>query len=117
MLKGSTRLAKEQQAILQLLPLHVGCVDINGRYIYWNAYSEKMFGYAEDEIVGHHGSEIIFPTKEVASHVRRTLEDRKIFSEEVSLRHRDGSVFPAQMFAITFEAHKKRGVEYIKQIQ
>jgi signal transduction histidine kinase len=44
------------------------CIDTNGCIIVWNSQAEKIFGFAENEVIGRRLSEIIIPEPYRALH-------------------------------------------------
>lgn len=52
-------------------------MDLGGRVLYWNRCAEEIFGYAGNEILGKHLSELIVPPE-------RRDEEQKVFTETLS---------------------------------
>jgi PAS domain S-box-containing protein len=93
-------------------------VDMQGRVDGWNAGAERLFGYAESEILGR-GGECLFTANDLARgapdrEMQRALTEQRLESERWQLR-KDGSKFWSSVVTIgLFDADgQPRGVARI----
>lgn len=74
--------------------IHVS--DIEGNLIYWNAGSEKLFGYSKEEALGQHFSELLIPEAQRERWLRSVSDrvtDRGVaFHTETQRTRKDGSL-------------------------
>lgn len=73
-------------------------MDVAGRITGWNIGAERLFGYAENEIVGQFASVLFTPEDRIAEAAPRELRvaaERGISDEERAHQRRDGSRFHA----------------------
>jgi len=72
--------------------------DKNGDVKYWNAASEKLYGYSRDEALGKKLWDLIIPEfmrNDVKSHVLEMIRTGKgTPSEELMLKHKNGNLVP-----------------------
>ena len=78
---------------------HVGqaiiMVDKNGSIRFWNKASEKLYGWSEEQALGHDVTELLGDTSpDEAVEVTKKLMTAESWSSEVVAKNRDGSVFP-----------------------
>jgi PAS domain S-box-containing protein len=76
--------------------------DRESYYLDANASMCRMLGYARDEFIGLHASDIVAPTEvpNIESALR-TIEARSDYHREWQFRRRDGSTFPVDVIATT----------------
>jgi hypothetical protein len=81
---------QQVENILQLVPLGISRMDVNGVYTYWNPGNEKIFGYTAEEVIGKHTPD--FLTKS-SSNLREDLEHCRThgnIEREISTFGKDG---------------------------
>jgi two-component system cell cycle sensor histidine kinase/response regulator CckA len=71
----------------------IGCTT-DGVVTNWNSGAERMYGYAADEIVGHHVSALSLPDRagELAPVLNRLARGEHVQIYDAKARHKDGSV-------------------------
>ena len=96
-----TELKKSEEAIKFQADLlnHVGqailMVDNNRIIRFWNKAAEKLYGYSEEQAMGHLVTEIVGVTsQEEANEVSKRLMAGESWSTEVLTKKRDGSLVP-----------------------
>lgn len=89
--KSTTRQFIEN--VLENIIESIVVTDLAGRLIYFNKYSEEMFGYSAPEVLDRHIATLGAIEPDVIGHVRRNLP----FNGEVALRRKNGTRFPAQV--------------------
>src|SRR5690606_30145945 len=100
---GSTLDPAYLQSILDTIPDAIVVIDETGRIISFSKTAERLFGYAESELVGENVSALMpSPDRERHdSYLRRYLEtgERRIIGigRLVTGRRRDGSTFPMEL--------------------
>lgn len=100
---GSTLDPAYLQSILDTIPDAMVVIDETGRIISFSKTAERLFGYAESELVGENVSALMpSPDRERHdSYLRRYLEtgERRIIGigRLVTGRRRDGSTFPMEL--------------------
>ena len=91
------------RSILETIPDAMIVIDIRGRIISFSAAAERMFGFAEEEVLGENISALMpSPDRELHdSYLERYLETgvRKMIGigRVTTARHRDGSTFPIDL--------------------
>ena len=82
-----------KQTIIQSAPLAIYTRDLNGIVTAWNAAAEKMFGWREDEIVGHPMLTVPSEKMDETENIRqRVLSGEGFVQAEVKRQRRDGSL-------------------------
>lgn len=101
--RQATAAANHLRSILATVLDAMVIIDERGNIVSFSAAAERMFGYAEDEVVGANVS-LLMPTGDGAQHdgyLRRYLEtgERRIIGtgRTVTGRRRDGSTFPIEL--------------------
>ncbi|MCC3750858.1 MAG: PAS domain S-box protein [Halorhodospira halophila] len=59
--------------------------------------AEELFGYAREELIGSHASQLVTDPEVDHAHVTRLVREREPLRRETELIRRDGSTFPAQL--------------------
>jgi PAS domain S-box-containing protein len=82
-------LSAVQQAII--------ATDINGNIIYWNTAAETIYGWSEEEAVGHHLCELLpcLQKQGIASDSAVPPEQKKYSAGEFRITRKNGTTFPA----------------------
>ncbi|MDD5617821.1 MAG: PAS domain S-box protein, partial [Candidatus Omnitrophica bacterium] len=88
------------RTFLENAPLHVAVIDESGKFIIWNNYSEKMFGYSREEAVGRLSPVNIHETPEEAREVVEVAVREGIFSRDLFLVHKDGRKIPVSLTVV-----------------
>jgi PAS domain S-box-containing protein len=72
-------------------------LDLDGVVAYWNHAAEELFGWRADEAVGRPVSELIVPevAQPAVAQILEQLNDGRSWSGGLTVRRRDGSMFPA----------------------
>ncbi len=101
--RQATAAANHLRSILATVLDAMVIIDERGNIVSFSAAAERMFGYAEDEVVGANVS-LLMPVGDGARHdgyIRRYLEtgERRIIGtgRTVTGRRRDGSTFPIEL--------------------
>ncbi len=84
------------------IPLHIGAIDKSGKFILWNKYSEKMFGYTQKEVTGKMPAVNVHEKLKDAVDVVRTAGKNSIYDKEVNLKHKDGHMIPAHLVVVPY---------------
>jgi diguanylate cyclase (GGDEF)-like protein/PAS domain S-box-containing protein len=71
--------------------------DMQRRVIYWNRAAEALYGWAADEVKGRTIPESTRPLDLMEQEVMATLEAGESRTEEVVVRRKDGTAFPARV--------------------
>jgi PAS domain S-box-containing protein len=89
----------------------------DGRITGWNAQAEKTFGWARDEVIGKHLSEIIVPPSQRSAHLKGlqrylTTGVSRLLQKRVDLQaiRRSGEEFPVE--AVISAIHTKNGLVF-----
>ncbi|MEH3087880.1 MAG: EAL domain-containing protein [Xylophilus ampelinus] len=95
----------------QVQNISVQGYDRNHRVIYWNAASEKLYGYSREEVMGRRIEDLIIPSDQrqfVSETIDQWLADQKpIPSGELVLRRKDGA--PVNVFSSHTMQYDSRG--------
>ena len=83
-----------------MVPIHLGATDQSYKYSLWNKYSEKMFGYTQEEALNKLSPLDIHETAEEAQEVVDTAINTGIFDKELRFRRKDGNLFPAHLIVV-----------------
>ena len=89
-----------QAALLQQVDVAVVATDPGGRITHWNRGAEQLHGWSYDEMVGRGAAEFLAPAAaSVVAEVARELDRSGHWEGEYSVRHKDGTAFPAYLRA------------------
>jgi len=103
-----TRESEEQlKVVLDNVPIHVAIVDENRKFILWNKYSEKIFGYKPSEAIGKLTPYELHTSREEADKVVNIAARKGIFEGEVEFRRKNGQIFPAKLTVIPRKENNK----------
>jgi len=92
------RVSEERLRLLNenVLDYAITMLDVEGRFVDWNAGAQRMFGYSAEEMVGHESAEIFTPKDREAGlpehEIRKASEEGSAEDERWHLR-KDGSRF------------------------
>ncbi|MBJ7354002.1 MAG: PAS domain S-box protein [Thermoleophilaceae bacterium] len=89
------------QALVERSPDAIMSVDLHGRIVSWSAGSERMYGYAPEEVIGQPFT-MLFEEAELAARrerMGRLFEGESIGPLTVTERRKDGSSFEAEYTA------------------
>ncbi len=84
-----------QNQILEQIREAVICTDANGSITSWNQGAEKLYGYAENEVIGQHIG-LIYPQKErelILKLVREPLLEKGEAELEIAMHRKSGEDF------------------------
>lgn len=90
-----------QAKLLDTVEQSVIAADINGKILYWNPYSERLYGWKKSEAIGMYLKDLIIPEKSV-EHAKKThmeIKDGQSWSGEVNVQNRAGNIFPVLLTA------------------
>ncbi|HHT9115236.1 MAG TPA: diguanylate cyclase domain-containing protein [Candidatus Wunengus californicus] len=80
------------QAFMQAAPLAIIALDADGRVTMWNSAAERIFGWNEEEVLGHHLPFVSDNKQEVfLTLCKRALSGESFMGIEVRQQKRDGS--------------------------
>lgn len=77
--------------VLQNIIESIVVTDLSGKLVFFNNYSEEMFGYSAHEVLGRHIVALGAREPDVMSRIRDNLP----FDGEVTLKRKNGARFPA----------------------
>ena len=104
---------KFQAKLLDTVEQSVTSTDINGKILYWNPYSERLYGWKKSEVLGADLKNLIVPSafKKNADEVYNVVNKGKSWSGEVNVQNNSGDIFPVLLTAspIYDEAGKVTG--------
>ncbi len=76
-------------------------VDYQDTVLYWNPAAERIFGYTENEAVGHKLVDLVVPTigREKHALLIKRVEEQAVSNEhfDYSAQRKDGTIFPIEM--------------------
>ena len=95
--------SRKYQLLIDHIPLHIAAVDKRGKFIVWNRYSEKNFGYKKkDAIEKLRQKDLhVFPAK--ALEVIRTVQEKGVFDDNVRLKSKDGSIMDIHLVVVSHQ--------------
>ena len=82
------------------VPFHLGASDQSYKFVLWNKHSEKMFGYTPEEVINKISPSAIHDSQKEAEAMVTTAIDKGIFDDELKMRRKDGSLFPAHLVVV-----------------
>ncbi|HEV2694861.1 MAG TPA: PAS domain S-box protein [Verrucomicrobiae bacterium] len=88
------------RTLFERAPDGIVIANTQGRYLDGNSSICRMLGYAREELIGLHSSDIVVP--EQIQHVTPALEaiqSQSDYHREWQFRRKDGSIFPAEVIA------------------
>ncbi len=90
-----------QAKLLDTVEQSVIATDFDGKILYWNPYSEKLYGWKKSEVTGLGLRDLVIPEEKIKNAVRihNEIREGKSWSGEVSFQKRSGSIFPALLTA------------------
>jgi PAS domain S-box-containing protein len=94
------RTTDQLEAIISSSPLAIGCLDPQQRVIIWNRTAERMFGYSQDEVIGH-PYPLIPPgaREEFQSHFEQVVKGEVVRGLVSHRRRRDGNIIATRSSA------------------
>jgi PAS domain S-box-containing protein len=90
---------QQLQAVIQAAPAAIDILDLDGNIQLWNPAAERLFGWSEQEALGH-SLPMIPPQQwdEFQRFLRSSLEEEKVLTElEVQRLRKDGSVIDVSL--------------------
>ncbi len=90
-------LKSPRHSLLELLPVHLGAINQEGKFVLWNPASESVFGYRAEEVLGRMTPFDFHADPEEAKLVLETTMEKGFFRGLVRLKRKDGSIFPAHL--------------------
>lgn len=102
-IEDALRKSEERYRLLaEHIPLHIAAIDESGKFIIWNKYSEKMFGYTQKEAIGKLSPLALHETKEDAEKVIRIATEKGIYDEEINLKHKNGKLIFVRLVVVPY---------------
>jgi PAS domain S-box-containing protein len=86
-----------QAKLLDSVEQSVIATDFDGKILYWNPYSEKLYGWKKSEAIGLDLMNLIIPEKnrENAAKTSKKIREGKSWSGEVRVKNRSEIILPA----------------------
>lgn len=107
---GMKRTTKEfVENVLENIIESIIITDLDGHLIFFNSYSEKMFGFKADEVLGHHVT-ILGPK---TPNVLKQIQKNKTFSGELTFKTKTGKCFPAYVRSVPLKDDKNKPVAMV----
>lgn len=107
--------AARERAILEGALEAILTIDDRGRVLAVNPATERLFGYASEDLLGQNVSRLMLPSDAEAhdGHLRRYLDTGEAHvigtSREVLGRRKDGSILPLELSVAAFRIGDRRG--------
>lgn len=95
------------------------CVDLEDRITYWNRAAEELFGYTEEEVLGHHFSFLI-PDNAVPQELERIAagtEEGKIRRYETQRVTKDGRILTIQLTRTVLRSPAGAPIGYVALVR
>ena len=106
------------RALIQFSPLAIEELDIERNVKLWNPAAERMFGWAEKEILGRPCPTVPSEGRaEFEEEVRYLLEGAKIQGKEVRRQRKDGCQFDARLWAAPIHDQREQIVGIAKILE
>jgi len=83
--------------------------NIDGRLVFFNTFSEEMFGYRAEEVLNRHIAVLGATDPDVIGEIRRN----RPFHGEITLRTKDGRIFPAHVRCVPLRDEKDRPIAMV----
>lgn len=94
----------EAAQLLKLMPIALMVADRHGRIVLANGAAEKLFGYADDELVGMHAEKLFPDQGRQAAEAQSVSDPGKVLAltspRDRPARRRDGQEFPVELAVI-----------------
>ncbi|MBN1905315.1 MAG: DUF3365 domain-containing protein [Deltaproteobacteria bacterium] len=90
-----------QAKLLDAVEQSIVATDMNGKIVYCNPYSEKIYGWKRSEVIGHDMMRLMIPEPNMDEALKdhfRVLEGES-WSREVYIKNKSGKLFPALVSA------------------
>jgi PAS domain S-box-containing protein len=88
------------KALLANIPLLVSEIDINGKFLYWNKYAEKVLGYTYEEAMDGLRYPDLQESKEKFEEIRNILAKNSRYDGNVKLKRKDGVLVSVHLVLI-----------------
>ena len=82
------------------IPIHLGVINQDRKFVLWNKYSVKMFGYTRDEVINRESFDLIISGKGLSEELIRAAGDDGIYDGDLTLQRKDGSQFPGHLIVV-----------------
>ncbi|HZS07984.1 MAG TPA: response regulator [Blastocatellia bacterium] len=88
-----------QQILLDQVQAAVVAIDLSRRVIYWNRYSEKLYGWTREEALGSDIFDlfVLLDQRDKATSVLEQVRAGQLYESDAHARRRDGSVIPVRV--------------------
>jgi PAS domain S-box-containing protein len=97
--KLSEQKTRFQASLLNAVGQAVIATDIEGRITYMNGPAENLYGWRSDEAMSHSVLEVTQPlmSRALAEEIMTDLAQGGTWSNELFVKHRDGTIFPVEV--------------------
>ncbi|MHB8765805.1 MAG: two-component system sensor histidine kinase NtrB [Deferrisomatales bacterium] len=95
--------------VLQNIIESIVVTDLDGRLVFFNQFSQELFGYPAEEVLGRHVSILGVREPDVLGLIRRNLP----FSGELVFRRRDGRELPARVRCVPLRDEDDRPIAMV----
>lgn len=88
-----------QARLLDVVNHAIIATDLSGIIIYWNRYANILYGWSEQEVLGHNIIDLIAPqsTQEEWLNIFKELQQGKIWAGEFLVQDKNGKIFPVMI--------------------
>lgn len=104
-----------QASLLEQVQNGVIATGLDGAITYWNSYSEKLYGWKADEVIGKKVFEVTVPVdkKISAENILAELNRKGYWHGEFEARRKDNTTFPAEISLSTLQDEQENEIGYV----
>jgi PAS domain S-box-containing protein/putative nucleotidyltransferase with HDIG domain len=104
-----------QASLLDQARNAVVAIDLDGKIFYWNKFSETLYQWKREEVIGKPISEVIVPKEDIvlAEETFKSLQNNGYWEGEFIVSRKDGSLFPVQVVDTVIRDDEGRAIGYI----
>jgi len=107
---GMKRTTKEFiENVLENIIESIVITNLEGSLVFFNKYSEQMFGFKAREVLNRHIVLLGAKTPDVLDHIRRD----KTFNGEITLKTKSGRTFPAHVRCVPLRDEQDRPIAMV----
>ncbi len=103
---------RKYQLLIDHMPIHIAAMDETGKFIVWNKYSEKLFGYKKKDTIGKLRQKDLHVSQAEDKEVIRTARGKGVFDSNVRLKRKDGSLMDIHLVVIPYKDKNSNKVNY-----